>query len=87
MVQANNNFNDSHRLYTSKGIEGALPLHFFLERYQEAYKTEIQDFIKGLSNRIKMPVDGNDGLQSLKIGLAAIKSLKENRPVKISEII
>jgi myo-inositol 2-dehydrogenase/D-chiro-inositol 1-dehydrogenase len=47
----------------------------------------MQDFIKGLSNGIKMPVDGNDGLQSLKIGLAAIKSLKENRPVKISEIV
>lgn len=87
MVQSNNNFHDSHKLYNKEGIHAALPLHFFLERYQEAYKTEMQDFIKGLSNGIKMPVDGNDGLQSLKIGLAAIKSLKENRPVKISEIV
>lgn len=87
MVQSNNNFHDSHKLYNKQGIHAALPLHFFLERYQEAYKTEMQDFTKGLSNGIKMPVDGNDGLQSLKIGLAAIKSLKENRPVKISEIV
>ncbi len=87
MVQSNNNFHDSHKLYNKEGIHAALPLHFFLERYQEAYKTEMQDFIKGLSNGTKMPVDGNDGLQSLKIGLAAIKSLKENRPVKISEIV
>jgi len=86
MVQSNNNFHDSHKLYNKQGIHAALPLHFFLERYQEAYKTEIQGFIKGLSNGTKMPVDGNDGLQSLKIGLAALKSLKENRPVKISEI-
>ena len=86
MVQSNNNFHDSHKLYNKQGIHAALPLHFFLERYQEAYKTEMTDFIKGLKNGSLMPVDGNDGLQSLKIGLAALKSLKENRPVKISEI-
>ncbi len=86
MVQSNNNFHDSHKLYNKNGIHAALPLHFFLERYQEAYKTEMRDFISGLENGTMMPVDGNDGLQSLKIGLAAIKSLKENRPVKISEI-
>ncbi|MBR9853920.1 MAG: inositol 2-dehydrogenase [Algicola sp.] len=86
MVQSNNNFMDSHKLYNDKGIHAALPLHFFLERYQEAYRIEIMDFIKSLENGNEMPVDGNDGLQSLKIGLAAIKSLKENRPVKISEI-
>lgn len=86
MVQSNNNFHDSHKLYNKQGIHAALPLHFFLERYEEAYKTEMGDFVKGLQNGTMMPVDGDDGLQSLKIGLAAIKSLKENRPVKISEI-
>jgi myo-inositol 2-dehydrogenase / D-chiro-inositol 1-dehydrogenase len=44
------------------------------------------DFIKSLENGTMMPVDGNDGLQSLKIGLAALKSLKEKRPVKIKEL-
>lgn len=86
MVQSDNNFHDSHKLYNKEGIHAALPLHFFLERYQEAYKTEIADFIKGLENGTMMPVDGNDGLQSLKIGLAALKSLHEKRPVKIDEI-
>lgn len=87
MVQSNNNFHDSHKLYDKQGIHAALPLHFFLERYEEAYKTELKDFVKGLVNGTIMPVDGNDGLQSLKIGLAALKSLKENRPVKVKEII
>ena len=86
MVQSNNNFHDSHKLYNKQGIHAALPVHFFLERYEEAYRTEMGDFIKGLQNDTVMPVDGDDGLQSLKIGLAAIKSLNENRPVKISEI-
>jgi len=86
MIQADNNFHNSHRLYNKEGVQGALPLHFFLERYEKAYKTEMSDFIQGLENGSKMPVNGNDGLQSLKIGLAAIKSLQEKRPIKISEI-
>lgn len=86
MVQSNNNFHDSHKLYNKDGIHAALPLHFFLERYQEAYKTEINDFIKGLRSNSSMPVDGTDGLESLKIGLAAITSLQENRPVKVAEL-
>ncbi|WP_223552109.1 inositol 2-dehydrogenase [Aestuariivivens sp. NBU2969] len=86
MVKAENNLHDSHQLFTSQGSQGSLPLHFFLERYAEAYKTEMSDYIKSLKNGTEVPASGNDGLQSLKIGLAAIKSLKENRPVKLSEI-
>ena len=86
MAQADNNYENSHRLYTNKGIHGALPLHFFLERYAEAYKTEMASYVKSLKNGESVPVDGTDGLMSLQIGLAAIKSLKEKRPVKISEI-
>jgi myo-inositol 2-dehydrogenase/D-chiro-inositol 1-dehydrogenase len=87
MVQSNNNFHDSHKLYNKQGIHAALPLHFFLERYQEAYKAEMRNFIKGLQNGTKMTVDGNDGLQSLKIALAALKSIQEKRSVRIDEII
>ena len=86
MVKADNNLNDTHQLYNGEGIHGSLPLNFFIERYADAYKTEIRDFVLALINKTDLAVDGNDGLQSLMIGLAAIKSIKENRPVKISEI-
>ena len=86
MVKAENNLHDSHQLFTSQGSQGSLPLHFFLERYAEAYKTEMRDYIKSLENGTAVPANGNDGLQSLKIGLAAIKSLQENKPVKLKEI-
>ncbi len=86
MAQADNNFSDSHRLYNGQGIHGALPLHFFLERYAEAYKTEMTDYVRSLVKEEAVPVDGNDGLYSLQIGLAAIKSLNEKRAVCIDEI-
>ncbi|MBR9855900.1 MAG: inositol 2-dehydrogenase, partial [Algicola sp.] len=50
------------------------------------YKAEILEFINALLDDKAMPVTGADGMQSLKIGLAAYKSLQEGRPVKISEI-
>ena len=86
MAQADNNYEDSHRLYTGKGIQGSLPLHFFLERYAAAYKSEMASYVTSLKNGDAMEVDGTDGLRSLQIGLAAIKSLREKRPVKIEEI-
>ncbi len=87
MAQAGNNFPNNHKLYTEKGVSGDLPLHFFLERYDASYKQEIREFIDALVFDGKMPVDGNDGLQSIAIGLAAKKSVAEGRPVKIDEIL
>src|SRR5690606_7421726 len=63
MAQADNNFMDTHRLYNDRGIHGNLPLHFFLERYAQAYRNEINDFVKCLGGG-PLPVSGNDGLQS-----------------------
>ena len=71
---------------TKDGVTKEKPLHFFLERYMGAYVEEITDFINAINNNTKVPVDIYDGLYPVLIGLAAKKSLTENRPVKISEI-
>lgn len=85
MLQSGNNFKDSHKLFDGDGVHGALPLHFFLERYSESYANEIAHFVESLRGDKEMTVSGKDGLISLKIGLAAKKSLFEGRPVKLSE--
>jgi myo-inositol 2-dehydrogenase/D-chiro-inositol 1-dehydrogenase len=87
MAQAENNFPNNHKLYTATGVSGDLPLHFFLERYDASYNQEIREFIDVLVSGGKMPVDGEDGLLSIAIGLAAKKSIQENRPVNLSEIL
>jgi myo-inositol 2-dehydrogenase / D-chiro-inositol 1-dehydrogenase len=86
MVQADNRFADAHRIYNAGGIHGSLPLHFFLERYEAAYRNEMNEFVSAVLSGSPLPVEGKDGLKSLLIGLAALKSVQENRPVKISEI-
>jgi len=39
-----------------------------------------------LSENTAPPVDATDGLMATKIGLAAKKSVKEGKPVKLDEI-
>jgi myo-inositol 2-dehydrogenase/D-chiro-inositol 1-dehydrogenase len=87
MASADNNFPNNHRLYTSGGISGDLPLHFFLERYQESYVNEIKAFGDALHTGREMPVGAFDGLMSIVIGLAATKSAREKRKVALSEIL
>lgn len=86
MAQSENNFPNHHKLYNEAGVSGDLPLHFFLERYDASYNQEIREFVDALVSGSEMPVGGEDGLISIAIGLAALKSHEENRPVLMSEI-
>lgn len=68
------------------GVTGEKPLHFFLERYMAAYAKEVKCFINAIENDTDTPLGVMDGLEPVLMGLAAAKSVKEHRPVKISEI-
>ena len=86
MVSAANNTPDSHMLADRGGIHTALPLHFFLERYAESYRAEMQAFVDAVLNGSPLPVTGDDGFKAAAIALAAAQSARENRPVKVAEI-
>jgi myo-inositol 2-dehydrogenase/D-chiro-inositol 1-dehydrogenase len=68
------------------GVHSALPLFFFIERYTEAYLAEMQEFITCVLEDRSPSVTGIDGRIPLVMGLAAWKSYRENRPVKLSEV-
>lgn len=63
------------------------PLYFFLERYKESFVREMQDFIDCLKNDKEPMVTGRDGFQAMAIAVAATKSAREKRPVKLEEIL
>src|SRR5665647_3525936 len=87
MACADNNYPENHRYFAGDGVHGSLPLNFFMDRYLEAYANEMKIFCEAVVNNLVLPVSGDDGLKSVAIALAAKKSVAENRPVKISEII
>ena len=60
--------------------------YFFTERYIPSYLAEWQAFVRALREGTPSPVDGFDGRAPLVIGLAAWKSIEEQRPVLTSEI-
>lgn len=83
MAKVDNNFPDNHQLYGSDGIQGSLPLNFFLERYTTSYLNEMRAFSDAILYNNELPVSGKDGLNAMKIALAAKKSITENRPVRV----
>ena len=62
------------------------PLYFFLERYMQSCTDEMTEFINAVQNDELTKTTVNDGLEALRLGLAAKLSVKEHRPVKLSEI-
>ncbi len=77
----------SNAVFSGKdGVIAEKPLFFFLERYMAAYAREINSFVEAVINDTPTEVNVMDGLAPVLIGLAAKKSVEENRPVTIKEI-
>ncbi|MDE2666478.1 MAG: inositol 2-dehydrogenase [Acidobacteriota bacterium] len=66
-----------------QGVQGPLPLYFFLERYQESYLAEMKAFVVSVLEDSKPPVTGRAGRRAVELGLAAWRSYRENRPVSV----
>ena len=62
------------------------PLYFFLERYMQSFTDEMTEFIDCVINDKPTKTTVYDGLEALRLGLAAKLSVAEHRPVKLSEI-
>ena len=86
MVTTSNDTVSSAVISNADGVTGEKPLFFFLERYMGSFSEEMRQFTEAVINDTEVPVGIHAGLQSVKIGLAARKSVEEHRPVKISEI-
>jgi myo-inositol 2-dehydrogenase/D-chiro-inositol 1-dehydrogenase len=86
MLQVSNNTPDTSVLSDAQGIHSAKPLYFFLERYMPSFIEEMRQFVNAIRSGEPTPVTGADGRAPVVIGLAAWKSYREKRPVKLSEI-
>lgn len=71
---------------TKNSVESQKPLYFFLDRYMDSYANEIIDFINSVQNGVQIKCGIEDAIRPVEIALAASKSLKEHRPVLISEV-
>jgi myo-inositol 2-dehydrogenase/D-chiro-inositol 1-dehydrogenase len=87
MVAVNNNTPDNHVYLDGEGTHSALPLNFFMDRYTESYRREMEAFVGSIRNKTPVPVTAYDCLMAVIMGIAAGVSVKENRPVRLAEIL
>jgi myo-inositol 2-dehydrogenase / D-chiro-inositol 1-dehydrogenase len=70
-------------LADGNAVSSDKPLHFFLERYADAYRIELNAFLDAVANGTPMPVGAEDGRQALVLADAAIESLRSGAPVRL----
>lgn len=58
----------------------------FLDRFEEAYRTELLAFLRVARGEIASPCTARDALQAMRIAVAATKSRLEHRPVGLAEV-
>ena len=85
-VHSSNVYPNSAVISTEEHVRRDLPLNFFMERYVESYRIEMEAFVDAVLGEEPVPVGGHDGRVSVAMALAAQKSYEENRPVKLEEV-
>lgn len=86
MVSSDNPLINTTVMRNETGARAATLPYFFLDRYIPSYVDQWHAFCAAISSGQEPPVTGADGRAPLVMGLAAWKSIREGRPVQISEI-
>lgn len=84
MLRAGNVHNTTVEVATADGFHADPILHFFTERYGQAYSNEVLSFIDAVTTGKPASPSGHDGLQAQKLAEAATESWKTGKPVKVA---
>ncbi len=84
MLRAGNIHNTTVEVATAEGFHEDPILHFFTERYGQAYANEVLTFIDAVTGGKPVAPSGHDGLQAQKLADAATRSWQTGTPVKVS---
>lgn len=85
MSTSENQLDNNTITRTATGGHQAKVPYFFLDRYIPSYLEQWRAFTQAVRNGEPVPVNGADGRAPLVIGMAALRSVREERPVAVSE--
>ena len=83
LARAENILETTVEVAGKSGFQKDPALHFFLERYAEAYKRELAAFIKAVESGKQPSPNGRDGLQAQRLADGATKSRQSGKPVAV----
>ncbi len=81
-----NDIPNTAMLWNGEGSTGGTAYKVMWDRYTGAFVDELKAFAEAVAKDQEPPVTGMDGLYPVLMAAAATKSIKEGRPVKISEV-
>jgi len=67
----------------AEGIVSNKPLPFFLQRYAEAYRRELDHFIGAVSSGVTPLVGAREGIRALALADAAMESARTGQAIKL----
>jgi myo-inositol 2-dehydrogenase/D-chiro-inositol 1-dehydrogenase len=59
----------------------------FIDRFHDAYESELRAFLMVARGEEESACTARDGLEAVRVAVAATRSLREHRPVRISEVM
>jgi myo-inositol 2-dehydrogenase / D-chiro-inositol 1-dehydrogenase len=85
LLAAGNRRTTTVELANSRGysVDPALP--FFLERYAEAYRAELDTFVAGVLEGKALSPTGQDGLRAQRLADAAVAAARTGQPVRLTD--
>ena len=83
VLQAENVVESTVVFSGAEGVISGKPLPFFLERYADAYRRELDHFIAAVTGATAPLVGGRDGVRALALADAASESARIGRPVAL----
>ncbi|MDH3715398.1 MAG: inositol 2-dehydrogenase [Gammaproteobacteria bacterium] len=84
MLRAGNPRATTVEIADSGGYRREPLLDFFMERYREAYRSELSAFVDSVRNATPCSPDGRDGLLALLLADAAARSVAEGRTIDVA---
>lgn len=85
MIRAENVLENTVEIASEAGFRKAPAQHFFLERYESAYRAEMQHFVRGVVDDTPLSPGILDGLQAQLLADAATRSWTEGKPIAVNE--
>ena len=58
----------------------------FMERFADAYENELRAFLRVARGEEESACTARDGLEAVRVAVAATRSLNEHRPVRVAEV-
>jgi myo-inositol 2-dehydrogenase/D-chiro-inositol 1-dehydrogenase len=86
MVRADNIHENTVEVIGEGGFTRPPLVHFFIERYMSSYIAEVAAFVEAVNAGTPPHPNGDDGLRSLMLAEAAVRSHAERRLVDLTEI-